>query len=777
MSNSASDIDTFLGYFFGEGNDLDKNQIVKGNTPISKCVQAWLKDYQLNRRVIILPRQQGKDLYWYAITCNETNFRDIREQLMAFVGHSFSAIQSERFLIDKNDNVESAILNYFNPDSLVIRFKSAQNESGRLQLIDSLNLLLQVYHDAEIRPPDVQRATGRVLRDFYIALTVGNRDDAEVALLYLRKHQRLDALNIQFLEVKLRLELGLWQEILLLSNLREIIYSRHPRSVSQAIIKAIYQEYLYSYEVSKDINGACDTFIKQIRPQFNSLFDSLKGLTDVDVLKSFMLAAITNTPQRTDLCEAILGISDIPETEYQYLKSLSAKISEPTQSIRSDEEIGKTDSISKAWDLINQGDYDNAIEYAINVRHPVEKAKLLLECSFELQMISIEQQAKDAVEVLTEEERGRLFHSRKYQDFWQSLTFVSDMADTDTTTILSVPGGWLEWFELLSDPSISDKQILQYAELGTDEWSIDGFINEPDIVEKCCRALNNATKDTLGRDRLYETIPHLLRFLESDSEFPRTSFKEIYEIIRMELSYSCETGTDSDFIIFSDLCEIALKLGVKAEDYKALIEEVSFLWSKFASLSNLLAILDILDKFMYYQCSPSNEGDRSNFAIKVFNRIIPWITSGRINTETYRFIQQLSTELDLSTMFSGISDSGEDLIKEEIKADPLSDLSGTVAVYTLLESAGIRVRDILKRRSPNCKVELNHDKVGTDSLKELSRNADIFIITTRCAKHAATTFIENIRGSKPILRPRGKGTTSIIYELARYVTNSNDIIQ
>ena len=147
MSSVSSDLDTFIDSFFGEGNDLDKFQIINGNTPISKCVQAWLKDYQSNHRVIILPRQKGRILYWYAITFSETDYRDIREQLVAFVGHSYSMIQEEQLSLDVNDKIESAIIDYINPGSKVIRFISAQDESGRRQIIDNLDLMLHIYQE------------------------------------------------------------------------------------------------------------------------------------------------------------------------------------------------------------------------------------------------------------------------------------------------------------------------------------------------------------------------------------------------------------------------------------------------------------------------------------------------------------------------------------------------------------------------------------------------------------------------------------------------------
>jgi len=106
--------------------------------------------------------------------------------------------------------------------------------------------------------------------------------------------------------------------------------------------------------------------------------------------------------------------------------------------------------------------------------------------------------------------------------------------------------------------------------------------------------------------------------------------------------------------------------------------------------------------------------------------------------------------------------------------DPLSSIAGLIVIHTLTEPAGLRVREILKQRSPQCKVEVNCDKVGSTHLKELARNADVFVLVTHSAKHAASTFIENHRKGRTILKPSGKGTSSILLELVKYATSGKE---
>lgn len=52
------------------------------------------------------------------------------------------------------------------------------------------------------RIAEFPRPTGRVLRDFYMALQAGDRPSAENSLQYLLDQHRLDALNLLFLRVQ-----------------------------------------------------------------------------------------------------------------------------------------------------------------------------------------------------------------------------------------------------------------------------------------------------------------------------------------------------------------------------------------------------------------------------------------------------------------------------------------------------------------------------------------------------------------------------------------------
>jgi len=135
-------------------------------------------------------------------------------------------------------------------------------------------------------------------------------------------------------------------------------------------------------------------------------------------------------------------------------------------------------------------------------------------------------------------------------------------------------------------------------------------------------------------------------------------------------------------------------------------------------------------------------------------------------------MNRLARELGLADLLTGVSLARPEADDEGRgdPEDPLAKLSGILAIHSLTEPAAIRAREIVCARSPGCEVRLNHDHVGTLELKELAQKADLFVMVTASSKHAATGFIETHRPQcRPLLRPSGKGTSSILQVLAEHL--------
>ncbi len=70
-------------------------------------------------------------------------------------------------------------------------------------------------------------------------------------------------------------------------------------------------------------------------------------------------------------------------------------------------------------------------------------------------------------------------------------------------------------------------------------------------------------------------------------------------------------------------------------------------------------------------------------------------------------------------------------------------------------------------------MHLIHDKGSTDRLQQLAHNADIFIVNTWDAKHAATIAIQANRPKESVtLFPQSKSAGSLVRELYEFLSST-----
>jgi hypothetical protein len=98
-----------------------------------------------------------------------------------------------------------------------------------------------------------------------------------------------------------------------------------------------------------------------------------------------------------------------------------------------------------------------------------------------------------------------------------------------------------------------------------------------------------------------------------------------------------------------------------------------------------------------------------------------------------------------------------------------------IFIYTLFEQAGVRARDYLSAREPAAAVEVWSEHDAERRMVDSATGADLVVIATRAAKHAATQAIERaVTPRNAIVYPTGKGWSSIVAavreELPRFIS-------
>ena len=713
-----------------------------GSVPLPSVLPHKGADARGNTKVI-----------WYGIARSERELGGLGEELMAFVGPTWSTFDGTRAELDAGDPVDSIVLEY--TGGAAFKFTGAD-----AKILEALTLLSRVWEQRASRSPDVPVPTGRVLRDFYMALRVGNRESAERSLHYLADHHRMDAINLLFLKVQLLAEIGRWDELLGISDLPAVMKMRRPTAVTHALVRAVYRQELIEYEERGDPRGAVEHFHQKVFPEYGALFVTRAGSRDADVVKSFMMLAVGGKSPNAELRDELLRVPGFDEKDDLYLQQLASLLQTPTP-------LPVEDPLQRATQLVWSGAYDLAFELARTEPASKEQAQVLLECAYELNTIEAERAAVSAFDSLPAEDQTLLYASRRISAILDHLTKVREEAPTGAIEVEPPPADWEEWLtRLYSDPSWG--RALTVAQQGAEEWDVGTLSADVGAAARLADMLG--AYPTEAGAVLSDAIPFLLKFFQKDAGWPRRDFLKIYGALVYLLVMSTHGGGD-DLEAFNDLTRALLSLGVGAEQYEELLGLADGdLWQPFAAPSTLDWALDLIDTLIIYPC-PSPE-KRSALLASVVNRLATFPERG-VDAGQWKFIRLLVSDLHQERTLLPVIDEFEpraEVTEAETKNlfERLKDKS--VAIYTLTEAVAKRVGKILEERCRTVNVHISNDKVGNTRLEQLARGADIFIMATASAKHAATNFIEDKRTpGLPLLRPAGKGSASMLRVLEQHL--------
>jgi len=205
------------------------------------------------------------------------------------------------------------------------------------------------------------------------------------------------------------------------------------------------------------------------------------------------------------------------------------------------------------------------------------------------------------------------------------------------------------------------------------------------------------------------------------------------------------------------LMSAVLAIGLGPADYRAQCRDVGDWVAGVVSLSTVDALVDLGELTVAHP--PGDAGARSALWASIVSALQPF--ARRLDGLQVAVIKDLDAIISAGVLTAGIrtpkASDGEQVVIPELR--------GRVAVYTLVESVARRVKEAIEAVAPNVRVDFATDKVGSDRLLALAREADVFAIDWSRAKHAATNFIRDNRGGRGVLFTTGSGSSSIAREV------------
>jgi hypothetical protein len=208
------------------------------------------------------------------------------------------------------------------------------------------------------------------------------------------------------------------------------------------------------------------------------------------------------------------------------------------------------------------------------------------------------------------------------------------------------------------------------------------------------------------------------------------------------------------------LVDLVLQGAPTAAQVSSALEAVGVLVDSMASVGTVEWLVDLLGVTTYYYSPDGASSKVVELAYMIANHLRRLRGSlGRsLRAQIDAAFEALGVETpeELSSSIGVAVDEGE----------RFACLEGQhVVIYSLMEAAARRAVDSLRRLVPGVRVDHASGHVASGQLAELARAADVFVVVTAAAKHAATEFIEGHRAGR-VVYINSKGTTALLRGLA-----------
>ncbi len=671
----------------------------------------------------IIPRYVGDRMVYYAVAANGSQWRQLVPLLRSAVGLTVSDFTGATVEFGESDPFEAALLEV---DGLIgTRFTSgADQDRGRYTLSALARLtrhLDEMPSGWEIAP----RTTGEVLRSFELAIAGLDRAAAQDSLTFLSSNRRIDAVNLRFLTVRLHAEFKEWEQLRGLEFFSALCQVRRSSAVTNAMAEALYQTTIRSAELDGDTAGALELFKREIYGNSGSLFTRRPLQPSPAAGKAFALNALSMSPIN------LAALDSLKEAAAEWATG-DAEFLENLIEISAGELRARAADVANPMAVLEDDGAVATVEAAI--------ARMLTAMPLEDSVSS--QLALDYVGRLPEEKRRSLLENRAYRAVYDDLR---DRVGVDT-----VPRSWIQWLNTLTEAPTAE--VRAWAANAVHEWPVADQLSAEGDAIRISEAINGVPP--FAEDTLFDTLPFIVSWVRSDPRWPfppaAPLYITVYELLTLLLSSGWRREAVSAAMV---LLDGLLELGPNQNQYRSLLNGLRSVIPQEAGASDIESLLDLTELAVTHAC-PDPEA-RQGLWSRTYGALAPIET--RFSKGERALANQLAALFGMPDLFPEPERQPEDIPQRQWL------IGKTIAVHTLNESVGDRVRLLVEQLYPGVVVRLSYDKVASPQLDELARNADVFVICWRSSAHAATNRISQLRPKTArTLWPEGKGSSSIL---------------
>lgn len=734
-------MNNFINAFYGAGNDIKP-------ADVSPSMQALLDRWQAAIRdggIGFLPRRAHQRTYWYAFAHSPRQRRELLGLLDAWVGPTYSDLEMGRGELDLSDPFDSALADL---EVAPLRFEVLPRTTppateAKEAVRNALLMLTRLVNERPASQFEAMRTTVEILDDLGHAIAARDLTLAEACIAELEQSADLDETNLAFLRLRFHAGMQNWSGMLEDRALNHVLSMRRPLGVTRVIQSGLYHERFKELD-HQGAESALRTAAEQLEPIFRGLYTGAPPENRAEaVVELVCRLLVTPSLQDSAIVELLHIASGIqPGLDEQFRRIVEAFVpsdATPKTARKVPVKQPSLTPMAQIADLMLSGEFAACIELGLKSDPTVETGRALV---YAARHIGSTKWANRVVDYLV------------VHELMEVVAATTPVLRADVEWLRSARGeslldGWEDWFVRL-DSHGSGKLGLPSAPLQS--W-------KPLPASRFTALLTQASEATLAK--LGEGGG---QFMAAHSDlFKSVNAAEITLrlIAAMALSGKASSGVRVQTLA---LIESLTASDPSQSTYEDVLDWTAIILETNTAATTAAWACDIVQTLTSIPAPSSLEAVLS-FYFKVTEALRPYRTAlDSTDIEGLELVAgELGTELPVDFRAAVANNSGKDF------AAPYRYLDGkTVALYSLTETAIARAGQVLKRLVPTVDIRTNSEHDGSPQLAQLSANADLFVVVTAAAKHAATISIENHRGNRPIVRVNSRGSSAILRELANF---------
>jgi hypothetical protein len=696
-------------------------------------VAPWIDLFgQRNAKVIVLPVfDRDGPCMWYAAATDANAAAALAEELVAFVGPSYSDFRGQPHPCDPANVIEAALRERFG--QFVFRIVP-HADSARQDIVRAVALYLGLLRRRPDAPDRTQQPFGKLRADFDRALLAANETSAARLLEALCDTGRVNAEQRKYLEIRLLAGLDRQQELAHNSSLLKAVMdlSLPPQTIVD-LVDALYTTFVAHIE-NEPASSVAAAFERHIGRHFGALFKERKGVRRPSVLKAFFLYEATREVPDQARCAATIAAFPDDPAGLALLQQWSEQLLPLPERART------VDPLEAARLAVADENYD--IAAALYKRSlPDQRAYAgLLRCAVELgepaltaQVLELFDGAPAAIlAALGDREQQRLLRLRG-----PSIQAAPTSA-----------GDWLAWSQGVAEHRYGGTALALLDESAV-RWPIEDYLREPGKCAQLAAIVGNA--DAAAGMVFRDAFPQFVEFFVQRSARPVRGFVPLYGMLVKMVAWNGGASAD-ELELVASLAQTMLSVGPDSETYTDVLDDLGEILAANRAANNIDWALNLAEILAIHP-APDLEA-RLRFFVAAFD--LMRANSHRMSPAQRSVLQLLANDYGCADLLAGLPES-----TMKVRAEAAA-FAGLIGIYTLTESAGQRAREVLRNLLPSAQVEVNGDGVATDRLRHLAAKADVFVFAWRSSKHQAYFCIKEYRGARPLHMPAGKGSASIL---------------